>query len=234
VPSDCKEQLKEVGNRAGKGAACGNLGIAYQSYGDFSKAIKHHTQRLAIAKEVGDRAGEGREYGNLGNGYHSQGNFSKAIKYHGQHLATAKEVGDRAGEGRAYRNLGTCHMHLNEYVKTVAYFDAQHALATSLKHSRSSASACLNDRVREAAKWLQAAFDGGRASAKLHLAHLTDAGQEDAALAHLKEHNTSHGMCNGDVTLATRIGREPVEGAAQGYLWSAQHVARCCQRRCVA
>ncbi len=56
-------------------------------------------------------------------------------------------------------------------------------------HSHSSELACLNDRVREAATWLQAAFDGGRPFAKLHLAHLTfEAGQEDAALAHLKEH----------------------------------------------
>jgi len=44
--------------------------------------------------------------------------------------------------------------------------------------------------VREAAKWLQAAFDGGGLPfAKLHLARLTFyAGQEDEALAHLKEH----------------------------------------------
>jgi hypothetical protein len=43
--------------------------------------------------------------------------------------------------------------------------------------------------VRETAKWLQTALDGGHQSAKLHLAHLTwDAGQEDTALAHLKEH----------------------------------------------
>jgi hypothetical protein len=56
-------------------------------------------------------------------------------------------------------------------------------------HSHSSASACLDDRVREAAKWLQAALDGGRPFANLHLAHLTFyAGQEDAALAHFKEH----------------------------------------------
>ena len=56
-------------------------------------------------------------------------------------------------------------------------------------HSPSSASACLNDRVREATKWLQAAFDGGDPFAKLHLAHVTpDTGQEDAALADLKEH----------------------------------------------
>ena len=54
-------------------------------------------------------------------------------------------------------------------------------------HSHSSGLACLNDRVREAAKWLQAAFNGGSPFAKLHLAHLTfEPGQEDAALAHLK------------------------------------------------
>ena len=44
--------------------------------------------------------------------------------------------------------------------------------------------------MRKAAKWLQAAFDGGHPFAKLHLAHLTrfEAGLEDAALAHLNEH----------------------------------------------
>ena len=35
------------------------LGNAYRKLGDFSRAIEHHTQHLAIAKEVGDRAGEG-------------------------------------------------------------------------------------------------------------------------------------------------------------------------------
>jgi hypothetical protein len=35
------------------------LDNAYDSLGDFSKAIEYHTQHLAITKEVGDRAGEG-------------------------------------------------------------------------------------------------------------------------------------------------------------------------------
>ena len=46
--------------------ACGNIGNAYNSQGEYAKAIKHHTQDLAIAKEVGDRAGEGAAYSNLG------------------------------------------------------------------------------------------------------------------------------------------------------------------------
>ena len=130
-------------DRAGQGTAYGNLGNAYRSQGDFSKAIDHHGQHLGIAKEVGDRAGEGREYGNLGIAYQSQGAFSKAIEYHPQALAIAKKVGDRAGEGRTCGNLGTCHMHLNEYVKAVAYFEAQHALATSLKLAHVQSDAAL-------------------------------------------------------------------------------------------
>ena len=56
---------KKVGHRAGEGGAYGNLGNAYWSLGDFSKAIEYLTKNLAIGKEVGDRAGEGGgAYGN--------------------------------------------------------------------------------------------------------------------------------------------------------------------------
>ena len=252
---------------------------------------------------MGDRAGEGKAYSNLGIAYDSQGVYAIAIAYQTEGLAIAKEVGDRAEEGRAYGNLGTCYMHLNECVKAVAYFEAQHAMAISLKladvqsdaalnmgvaltldvraahqgpaagadqasgpHSRSSASACLDDRVREAAKWLQAAFDGGHVClAKLHLTHLTfDAGQEDAALVHIKEHLSFHvqrgrdtcagcGQTRGEDTpmltcSGCRVARFCSENhqkmaskkaalggrAAQGYLRSTPQVARGCQRRCGA
>ncbi len=97
---------------------------------------------------MGDGTVEGIAYGNLGNAYWSQGGFSQAIEYHAQHLAIAKEVGDRAREGGAYGNLGTCHMHLTEYIRAIAYFEAQHALAISLKlaHVQSEA-AMINKGV---------------------------------------------------------------------------------------
>jgi tetratricopeptide (TPR) repeat protein len=73
-----------VGDRAGEG---GNLGNAYQSKGDFRKAIEYHMQHLEIAKEVGDRAGEGGAYRNLGNAYGSLGDYWKALEHHAQCLA---------------------------------------------------------------------------------------------------------------------------------------------------
>jgi len=57
------------------------LGNAYQSQGDFSKAIKYHTQHLAIAKEVGNWAGEGRAYGNLGTCHMLLNEYVKAVAY---------------------------------------------------------------------------------------------------------------------------------------------------------
>ena len=57
------------GRLVGGGHRYGNLGNAYQSQGDYAKAIEHHGQHLAIAKKVGDWAGEGRAYGDLGTCY---------------------------------------------------------------------------------------------------------------------------------------------------------------------
>jgi len=75
----------------GEGQAYGNLGIAYGSQGDFSKAIETgrtwRLQRRWAAGEVG-------AYGNLCHAYQSQGDLSQAIEYQTQDLAIAKEVGD--------------------------------------------------------------------------------------------------------------------------------------------
>jgi hypothetical protein len=176
---------KEVGDRAGEGTAYGNLGIVYQSQGDFSKAIEYHGKHLAIAKEVGDRAGEGRAYGNLGTGHMHLNECVKAVAYfEAQHvMATSLKLAYVQSE--AALNMGVA---LTRHVRAARQGPVAGADQAPGPHSHSSA--CLDDRVREAAKWLQAAFDGGgRPFAKLHLAHLTFfAGQEDAALAHLKEH----------------------------------------------
>ena len=75
-------------DRAGEGAAYGELGDAYKSLGEYSMAIEYYSQR-AIAKEACDRAGEGGAYGSLGIAYGSLGDFSKAIEYQAQQLAIA-------------------------------------------------------------------------------------------------------------------------------------------------
>ena len=159
---------------------------ACRSQGDFSKAIEYHAQHLAIAKEVGDRAGEGAAYANLGSCHMHLIEYDKAVAYFKAQHASGMSLKLANVQSLAALNMGVA---LSLHVRAARQGTASGADQAPGPHSHSSASACLKDRVREAAKWLQAAFDGGCASAKLHLAHLTfEAGQEDAALAHLKEH----------------------------------------------
>ena len=53
----------------------GNLGISYQSLGDYPKAIEYHEKRFKIALEIGDRGGEGRAYGKLRSAGKSLGDY---------------------------------------------------------------------------------------------------------------------------------------------------------------
>jgi hypothetical protein len=123
---------KEVGDRAGEGMAYANLGNAYWSQGDFSKAIEYHAQHLAIAKEVGDLAGEARRTGTSATRIGRRGTSSRPSTTTRstwrlqRRLATgwgrarrtrtsATRMGGRAGQCRAHGNLGTCHMPLNEF-----------------------------------------------------------------------------------------------------------------------
>ena len=72
----------EIGDRAEEGEAYGNLGYAYDSMGDFSKAIEHHEKYLIIAIEIGDLDGKGRANEGLGTAYDSMVDFQRPIEYH--------------------------------------------------------------------------------------------------------------------------------------------------------
>jgi len=61
-------------------------------------------------------------------------------------------------------------------------------------------------RVREAAKWLQAAFDGCEVLARLHLAHLTSMRAKRPRRGHITK-SISHALCKRDLTLAPGVGR---------------------------
>src|SRR5713226_419052 len=72
---------RELGDRRAESYALGNLGNAYDSLGEYRRAIEFHEQHLAIARELGDRQGEASAPGNLGNDYHALGKYDRAIAF---------------------------------------------------------------------------------------------------------------------------------------------------------
>ena len=208
-----------MGDRAGEGKAYGNLGNAYWLHGDFSEAIEHHTQGLTIAQEVGNRAGEGLTCNNLGICHMHLGEYVKAAACHKAQHAMGIELGLAHMQSQAAMGMGVA---LRLHVRAARQGPAAATSQAPGPRSHPSASACLNDKVREASKWLQAALDGGREFAQLHLAYITfEAGQDDAALVHLKEH----------LSWRVQRGRPPVRGAIDRVRRLASQRVECILRR---
>jgi tetratricopeptide (TPR) repeat protein len=115
----------------------GNLGNAYNSLGEYQKAIEYHEQALKISREIGSKLGEGQDLGNLGNAYNSLGEYQKAIEYHEQSLEISREIGNRLGEGSSLGSLGIAYYSLEErekacvlWKKALTIFEAIEAPAT--------------------------------------------------------------------------------------------------------
>ena len=102
-----------AGDKAGEGAAYGNIGVCYRNLGDFEKAIEYAKKDLEIAQLTGEsrpirlqhflsvevfvfagnKAGEGSAYCNIGEAKRNLGQFREAIEYQEKYLEIARKTG---------------------------------------------------------------------------------------------------------------------------------------------
>lgn len=150
--------VREIGDKAAQGRACGNLGNTNYLLGNFSAAIRYHEERLAIAKEFGDKQAERRAYSNLGNAHIFLGEFDVAAEKYRKTLQIAKLLGDKALEAQACYSLGNTYTLLRDYEKAIEYHMRHLQIAQE-----------LSDRVGE-----------GRACWSLGNAHTALGNHEDA------------------------------------------------------
>ena len=113
--------MTEVGDKQGEAACCGNLGIVFESVGEYAKAEKYLQKGITIMTEIGDKHGEAACYLNLGKVFHSVGEYAKAEKYLQKALTIMTEVGDKQGEAACYLNLANVFLSVREYAKAKEY-----------------------------------------------------------------------------------------------------------------
>ena len=85
---------KETGDRRAEASAYGNLGILFQSVGQYTKAEEYLQKALTMSKETGDRRGEASAYGNLGSVFQSFGRNTEAEDYYQKGLRISIDIGD--------------------------------------------------------------------------------------------------------------------------------------------
>ncbi|MBW4493294.1 MAG: tetratricopeptide repeat protein [Oscillatoria princeps RMCB-10] len=128
-----------IHDRQGQASSLGNLGITYDSLGDFEKAIEYHEVHLAISREIKDRQGESNSLGNLGIAYSSLGQYEKAITFHEQSLAISRELKDRQGEASSLGSLGNAYDSLGDFERAIDFHKQSLAIKREIKDRRGEA-----------------------------------------------------------------------------------------------
>ncbi|KAH0549414.1 G-protein-signaling modulator 2 [Cotesia glomerata] len=134
--------MRELGDSAAQGRACGNLGNTFYLLGEFQKAIHYHNERLKIAREFGDKAAERRANSNLGNSHIFLGEFEKAAQHYKRTLVLAQELGDRAVEAQACYSLGNTYTLLRDYPTAIEYHLRHLVIAQQLMDRVGEGRAC--------------------------------------------------------------------------------------------
>lgn len=105
------EQSEAIG--FGKGEINSNkiLGNAWQTKGNFDKALLFYTLALNIAEQTKDRKALPGILGNIGLVYLNQGNYALALQQFYASLKAAEAVNDKLVIRSSFNNIGTVHFY---------------------------------------------------------------------------------------------------------------------------
>jgi tetratricopeptide (TPR) repeat protein len=135
--------IRQLSDRRREANRLSNLGNAYQSVGEYQRAIEYQEQSLAIASEVGDQASEGMALLNLGIAYALLGEYPRAIEYFQQALDLARRIGPRE-EGQVLNNLGIAYNATGEYRRAIQYYEQWLVIARNIGDRRGEGNALGN------------------------------------------------------------------------------------------
>ena len=106
------EKLKD---RKGEGICLNNLGIVYESQGDYGKAAEFYLKSLKIKEEIGDQKGIATCLNNLGVVYYSQEDYGRAAEHYLKSLKIREAIGDKKGIAACLGNLGEVYLKLGDW-----------------------------------------------------------------------------------------------------------------------
>jgi DNA-binding SARP family transcriptional activator/Flp pilus assembly protein TadD len=109
-----------AGDQPAQAQAHNDLGAGHYRQGQYSQALTHLQESLAIRRELDDRLGQALSLGNLGNVYQAQSLHEEAQACLNQSLAICQELGDRRGQASCHANLGQLNQRQGRYQEALA------------------------------------------------------------------------------------------------------------------
>jgi tetratricopeptide (TPR) repeat protein len=83
---------REIGDRVGESTTLNNIGVVYNSLGQYPQALGFYQRALVIRRQVGDRAGEGITLNNIGYLLNLQKQPDLAIVFYKQSVSVTESI----------------------------------------------------------------------------------------------------------------------------------------------
>lgn len=106
--------------KKGIALACLTKGVALESKGNYSEALRCHLKALQLSEELNLKGLSGNCYGNIGVVYSSLGNYKKAIEFFEKALAIAETYGVSATAGML-TNLSDTYTKEGDFNRALQY-----------------------------------------------------------------------------------------------------------------
>jgi CHAT domain-containing protein len=105
-----------------------NIGLVYDSWGQYQKALDYYEKSMEIDRKGGDVAGDdGQTLECIGGIYESWGQYQKALEYYEKSLAIRRNRGDVKGEAGNAKRMAELYQQIGQYDKALG--KAKEALA---------------------------------------------------------------------------------------------------------
>ena len=126
-----KEALKifeKVGWGREIGATLNNMGVVYNMWGQYAKALEYYEKSLAVRRKAGDLRGEAINLNNMGLVSDSLGQYANALEYYERSLSIAKKIGDEQQEAATLNNMASVYDSWGQYSKALEQFEKSLAI----------------------------------------------------------------------------------------------------------
>jgi tetratricopeptide (TPR) repeat protein len=117
------------------GATLNNIGVVYNMWGQYAKALEYYEKSLAVRRKAGDLRGEAINLNNMGLISDSSGQYANALEYYERSLSITRKIGDEPQEAATLNNMASVYDSWGQYSKALEYFEKSLAIMMKIGDS---------------------------------------------------------------------------------------------------